>query len=222
MVGEVVALSNPVGVLHAETLVAPRPVLSLEVAFLVIHLEHLVSFKAVGRRHQVDGHHGVHILTLSHHVVFLEVHVACADIQTKFVFDQSSGVADGEVVAVESVVHHDTFGVGGSQREECLVGCVAGGQSDGVGLVETGLEEIGGVIRARLTEFCAPAAELAVVRTVGVLKLGSSHCVEEDGGVGVSHFSATLFTLAGGDHHNAVGSFATVECRSGSTGEHRD
>ncbi len=64
MVHEIVALGDPVGVLHADTHIAPRPVLCLEVTAGVVHLEHLVCVEAVAWRHEIERNKWVHVLTL--------------------------------------------------------------------------------------------------------------------------------------------------------------
>ena len=53
VVDELVAVDNPIWVLHTDTHVAPWPILNLEAACLAVHLELLISVEAVAWREQV-------------------------------------------------------------------------------------------------------------------------------------------------------------------------
>ena len=141
-----VAVDFPVGVHHRKSLVAEGPVLGLEVAFGVVLLKGSVLADIVAGGEEVDGDDGVEVETLGYHVLFLHTHVHGAEVKVQTVFEEVSGVADGEVVERHLVVLHDALGIGGRGRDKSLAVLRTYREGNRVAHVVTCLEEVERVV----------------------------------------------------------------------------
>ena len=221
VVHQKVAVDGPVGVLQAEALVAPRPVLGLEPAGLVVHLEQLIGVEAVAGRQEVGGHDGVHVLSLGNHVLFMDVHEHGRQVHPEL-FRQVRAVADGDIVPFQTVIGNDAFGICRCQGEEGLVLLAAGGNRDGVRGVVPRLEEIQRVVAARNGHLAAPGLEFTRSGAVGVLELRRDKRAVEGRAVGIRDVQAAVLPLAGGDQDDAVLRLAAVQGRCRRTAEDGD
>ena len=217
-----VAVGNPPGVLHRQTVVAQRPVHRLDVAAHVVALVVLVLVDVVTAREEVNRHQRVGVLTLREHVLLLDFRVHGVQVEGHAAVEELRGVAGGEGVAVEVVVLDDTSGVDRTGRNVGLVLLVARREAHRVGDVVARLEEVvDAVVGRRAHLLGVPAVPLARLRTVGVLEAGQHEGRVEGRVVAVGDRGVVGRALLRGDDDHAVGGSRTVERRGGRAVEDR-
>ena len=185
-------------------------------------LVNLVFADVVAAREEVDAHQRVAVLALNSLVAGVLLHVGRAHVERQAVLDKHRRIADREIVAVVDIVGYDTARIDGGSRRIGLVAFGTGGKAHRVGLVESGLEEIRGIVRSRRGEFAAPAHHrLDFARAVGVLEFGHHEGMGEGRRVRIVDPHAALLALLGGDEDHTVGALSTVEGRSRGTRKDR-
>ena len=185
-------------------------------------LVNLVFADVVAAREEVDAHQRVAVLALNSLVAGVLLHVGRAHVERQAVLDKHRRIADREIVAVVDIVGYDTARIDGGSRRIGLVAFGTGGKAHRVGLVESGLEEIRGIVRSRRGEFAAPAHHrLDFARAVGVLEFGHHEGMGEGRRVRIVDPHAALLALLGGDEDHTVGALSPVEGRSRGTRKDR-
>ena len=115
MIGEVVTLCNPIGVLHRHGLTTVRPVLHAEVTVGIVTLEILNGIPVSASGEQVKRNQRVEILSLRYHVVLLDARHHVAQVEGHLITKQLRRVTNRKVVTVEVVVMDNTAGIRGTQ-----------------------------------------------------------------------------------------------------------
>ena len=212
VVGEVVALGNPIGILHRHGLATIGPELRGEVAVGIVTLEVGHSLPVGTGGEEVEGHEGIEVLSLRDHVVLLHARHHVSEVEGGLVAKHLRGVAHGEVVAVEVVVVDDASCIAGADGGIGLVLLVTRRERHGVGEVRTGAEEVGRVVARRLGELVAPAIVAAGLGlSVGVLELGQHERIRELEAAAIGDVGLASGTFLRGDQDDTIRSGGAIE-----------
>ena len=223
VVGEVVALGNPIGVLHRHSLTSVRPVLHGKVTVGVVTLEILNSIPVGTGGEQIQRNQRVEILSLRNHVVLLDARHHVAQVEGHLVVEQLGGIAHREVVTVEVVVVDNTTGIGGTQREIGLVFVRSGRERQRVSEIGRCAEEVGRVEVAWSGEFVAPAVVAARLRlSVGILELRQHEGLRELEASVIDDVGFAGSTFLGSNQDDTIGGITTIQGSSRRTRQGRD
>ena len=218
---EDLAVDHPVGILDAvDEFQAPELLAVTQIR--VVALVDLIFPDIVPAREEVDADERVVVDTLNQRVAAVLLHVGGTQVERQFVLDQFGRVAHREVVTVVDVVRDDAPRIDRCSREIGLVALRTARDADGIGLVESRLEEVLRIVGRGSGEFLTPAHRRRVdIRAVGILELRHHERRREGRAVRVVHPHAPLLAAFGRDQDHAVGALRSVQRGSRSTRQHR-
>ena len=218
---EELAIDHPPRVLDAGD-EFQRPELFLVSGRGVVTFVNLVFADVVAAREEIDGDQRVVVETLHQRIARILAHVGGAQVERQLVLDELGRVAHREVIAVVDVVGNRAARVERSGREIGLVALRAARDRDGVGGVESRLEEVARIVGGRRVELRAPAHRRGGgARAVGVLEVGHHERGREGGVVREVHADASCRSFLRRDEDDAVGALRTVERGGRRAREHR-
>ena len=120
-IGSHITIGRPIRVLRSINRICYRPILLRNLTSVIVGFKCFNRFKTLTTREQISSHHRIPILALRNHISIFLLHIRCSKIKLQLIIQEGSGVANGKVQTVISVIRHDTFRIGRRNRSECLV-----------------------------------------------------------------------------------------------------
>ena len=139
---EHITVYNPIRVLHTQSLVLIRPILSLEVSIRIITFVNYVFVHVIARWKQINRNQRVVVHTLSVTVLIVLFNIEQSHIHAQNILNDVPRITESEVIAIIFIVIDNTFRIYSTERDMSLVSLSTGRQRNRVHYIESCLEEI--------------------------------------------------------------------------------